>query len=352
MRCSEVKRRLSERSAVGDSDVRDHLLSCSSCAREAEAAGVIARILASNRGEEPVPSLASVRKRVESRLANQTVLEKIVDNIKDTYNARPKLAIGFAATLAVLLFVTLVPFSYTRTTGFQATISVAADAEQFSPKLAEGALVAMGYEEATVELRDGEAWTVSNLPSEKEAYILGRTIAQLSGSESEAQVAPVTENKRTPLLAQLVERLQKTDNEEPKSVNIEFHDGRLILSAEMGQGWNSSHTSDSVVLHSLKKSIMNLSSAQDEIDVEVETNSDSTMRLIRLWFGESEDPADNEHAISVLVMTAPDHVVEDALDLSSFVDSSEGEFEVHLNNWDFPGRHTIQIHIMLDDDES
>ncbi len=342
MRCSEVKRRLSNRAAVADTDIRDHLLACPSCAREAEAAGTLARIFASSRGEVPVPSLASVQKRVESRLTNQTTWEKIVHNIIDTYSARPRLALGFAATMAVLLFITLVPFSYTRTTGFQATISVAADQPPVSPKLAEGVLKALGYAEATVELRDGEALTVSNLPNESEARLIGRTIAQLSGSEADAQVTPVKEVKRTPLLAQVVDRVRLT---EPRPIGIRFRDGHLVLNGEqLDRNWTSAQASDSSVRRDIEQILRHYLVSEDDMDVGVETNADSTVRIIRLTVGDRLKMKVDKPDVALWIR--PDREVWATFD--SLDDSIRTRLELEFPGKALDGR-TVQIHVELVD---
>lgn len=344
MRCSEVKRRLSSRKAVGDTDIRDHLLTCPSCAREAEAAGALARIFASNRGEMPVPSLASVQKRVESRLTNQTVWEKIVNNIKDTYSARPKLALGFAATVAALLFVTLVPFSYTHTTGFQVTISVAADQPTVSPKMAEGVLAALGYDDATVELRDDKALTLSKFADAKEAYAVSMTLAQLSGSEVDAEVKPVTEVKRSPLFTQLADLVQGPKSE---PIMIKFREGRLVLNGEdVDHLWSSKQASDSAVRRTLEEVLRRHLAINEDVAVSVETNDDRTSRIIKLTVSDHLSVAANRPDMSLLIADGSQH----AASLDSLDDSVRSRLQVDVDAPALQGR-TVLIQVELGDKE-
>ena len=212
MRCSEVKRRLNDHTAIGDDDVRDHLLTCPSCAREAEAAGVMERIFISNRGETQVPSLASARKRVESRLANQTLREKLMNNIKDAYNARPKLAIGFALTLTAVLFVTLVPFSYTTTVGYTVSFTDTSNQISIDPNKLVDALAALGYDNTVANYNSNgveTVWDLKNLPDREGAMAAAAAFRTLTQSDLEPSIVPITKEVSGTLYAQVRDQLQE-----------------------------------------------------------------------------------------------------------------------------------------------
>jgi hypothetical protein len=209
MRCKKVKRLIDEGIGLSDKSVTKHIRSCPSCARAAEAAGILRdSIKAARENDNFQPtSLAFIRSRVEALAGARFEKETIMTAIKKQYKARPGLVAGLGVAIIAFLFITLVPFSYTRTVGYTATISGVDRSVDVTLEQFKGAIKALGYDDVIVErLPDG--YRVANLSSKEAAQKVAGAFAVMSGVESTAKIEPVVKHTSGSLYAQVKEKLK------------------------------------------------------------------------------------------------------------------------------------------------
>lgn len=126
MRCFQARRRLDKLgSAAADPELLRHLQECHSCARLVEAEGLMATAFSKASDVDPLqlPTLESLRLGVGSRLrlAQGTAIKepRLMDTIKQQVRSRSRLGIGVSIALATILFLTLMPFAFERTIGYE-----------------------------------------------------------------------------------------------------------------------------------------------------------------------------------------------------------------------------------------
>ena len=134
MHCHEAQRRLTE---LGSSaaDLRDdaplnaHLASCDACARAAEATHTLRRAFdtVNQSDRDDMPTFDQVKSQVEQgasathpRLRGN---KSIMATIWNPLSGRTRWSIGLVTATAVLAFLTLVPFSYERTVGYEVALA-------------------------------------------------------------------------------------------------------------------------------------------------------------------------------------------------------------------------------------
>ncbi len=126
MRCFEARRRLNEiTSADADAELLRHIEECPACARLAEAERLMATafLKASDVDALALPTLEHLRQGVDSRLrlAQRTAIKEptLMDTIKQQVRSRSRLGIGLGIALATFFFLTLIPFAFEKTIGYE-----------------------------------------------------------------------------------------------------------------------------------------------------------------------------------------------------------------------------------------
>jgi len=207
MHCNEAERRLRRIEAVGgsprdDAELADHLVSCVSCTRQAKASELLGQAFADLRNEDTgtFPAWARVKADIESgaTAAHRTpgriaiAMEKIFDPISGHRGRR----IGFAAGLAVLAFLTLIPFHYQKTVGYEVAFAgvnkdLAMDQGKIELLLSRlgigGASVDLGACEATCSL------VVSNLKSKGDCQALVYAMKEMGECQVVSEGSPLCE---------------------------------------------------------------------------------------------------------------------------------------------------------------
>jgi len=207
MHCNEAERRLSRTEAVGgstrdDAELQNHLVSCASCARQAKALELLGRAFADLGAQDTgaIPAWARVKRDIESgataahrqpgRIA--IAMEKIFNPLSGHTGRR----IGFAAAALVLAFVTLIPFHYQRTVGYEVAFAgVDKDLAMDQGKL-ELLLSKLGLGGATVDLAACEATcslVVSNLKSKDDCRMLVYAMKGLGDVQVVSDGSPLCE---------------------------------------------------------------------------------------------------------------------------------------------------------------
>ena len=207
MHCREARNRLNNKYGLSDEEFLNHLRSCPACARDADAAGLLdkAFILANKGGNDKPTSFESVKLAVMKRYENNIKERSVMDQIKDQINQRPKLAAGFILALIAFLFITLVPFSYTRIAGYEVIQSGVADASNLENGNFEKAMAAIGYGDAQVEF-NGKDIIVSNLPTRASAREVAVLMDSIIGSAREQIINTITQRISGSILAQVLEK--------------------------------------------------------------------------------------------------------------------------------------------------
>jgi hypothetical protein len=299
------------------------------------------------RSVEQVASLEATRRKVKAAMAAQTTWEKAIMRIKDQYTARPRLAAGLALAAIAFAAVTMVPFSYTHTTGFRATISVAASQTSVSTNLIEGMLAAVGYENATVSTSStsaGGSLTVSNLPSEGEAMVLAQVLAGVAGEDARTIVEPVKEKRSAPLYAQVARRVL---TDQPARLKLTYRDGNLILDNEtLNHNWADPDVPDGEVRRDLEEILGHYGLDSSQIAIRVNKNPDGTFRVIKVTV--ADDPVESDSSPSVAIHVAGDGDLFVTFD--SIADSAQ-PLLLNLGSKRLGGK-TVKIQVQLDTDNN
>lgn len=193
MRCHEALNRLSQLGRSGDNlnrELLEHLKSCAACARHAEAARELNRAFAemSTRDETDQIVWPEQIHRVEAAARarrNQPKEMPIMTALKRQFRLRPKLSVGLAATLVVLLAATLIPMKFDQTVGFEVAVAgVDRDLALNQNRLFElqERLAQLGLTAAHVDVTGCEATcnlVVSNLISKDDANLVAEAFKEI-----------------------------------------------------------------------------------------------------------------------------------------------------------------------------
>lgn len=214
MRCSEACRRLTEsRGTVSsaDTDLRDHLAACPACAEFARAERMLVRDLSLSTADdtEADRSFAAMRARVNARaeaITSQTPREVfIMSALKRTISRRPRMSLTIATAVIVLAFLTVVPFSFQRTVGYEVAIAgVNKDLAMDDAKITE-LLAALGVENAAVNVGDCEktcVLNISDLKSQDDVVII-KTAFDKMGHCVVERVGEIADTVTASLISQL-----------------------------------------------------------------------------------------------------------------------------------------------------
>lgn len=208
MRCYQARRRLisscpDNSLQIDDPQLHDHLRLCPSCARFAEAELALRRDMAitSKPDSDFEVPLATFRRRVERRLAlavqpnqeEQTFMASITNSLRK----KPRLGIGIATAVVVLLLGTLVPFTYDRTVGYEVAFAgvapdVALDSEKIHDLLAK-----LGMEDAVVDVTDCDVkcnMKIGRLHSPEDAQLVLAAFHGWDAVEPDGELRTVSES--------------------------------------------------------------------------------------------------------------------------------------------------------------
>lgn len=180
-----------------DPELARHLEACPACARAARAAKIIdgAFKAAASGPEESVTPFAVLRSRIEQKTAKNQKEFSLMEKAQNIFSMRPKLYAGLGVAVAVFLFLTLVPFSYTITTGFEAVAENVLQSQMISAERLVSAMNTLGYENASVKLTrspEGYNYRVGNLPDWTAGRQAAAVLAALTGAP-DVQVVPTRE---------------------------------------------------------------------------------------------------------------------------------------------------------------
>lgn len=162
--------------------------------------------------DSPSTPLAHLRTRLDARLADSRK-ETPMARVLQTLGAHPKLGVGLAAGLALILFGALVPLPYSSVIGYSVKITAPADA-QLGPQQYADALHAAGVANPSVNTSytdNATEYTVVGLASETEAETAVRTGQTLLGADADHTIVPIVKRTSGTLYAQAMEKLFRVE---------------------------------------------------------------------------------------------------------------------------------------------
>jgi hypothetical protein len=187
MRCSEAKRRLNEYwqqelEKVDDLELHRHLRKCSACARHAAAVRSLRRDFAAARGHDlggGLP-LSILKTRVEAHAASPATFttseeKSIMSTMIRGLKKRSRLSATVAVAAVVLAFLTLVPFSFEQTVGYEVAVAGVDKDLALDNNRVQALLATLGMEEAEFDVTDCEATcnlVVRKLGSQEDADLV------------------------------------------------------------------------------------------------------------------------------------------------------------------------------------
>lgn len=246
MNCRKVRRLLNDKNSINNLDLIRHLKACPSCAREASASELLASALHQELKAQPSPEtpLNIVRAKVEAMSKQKLSRENtIMSHLILGFNRRPRLLAGFGLALMVFLFVTLVPFPYTRTVGYAVSFEKIGNIGGFAPEQLSNVLGAMGYNDIKVTLNGGD-FKIAGLPTRQAAREAALAFQKLTGITAEPIISQVTQRVSGSLFAQVAEKQRKIEIDAAGMSNAEIENAIMQKLAEAGYQAKVSVTTD------------------------------------------------------------------------------------------------------------
>jgi hypothetical protein len=181
--------------------------------RKLEAEHILDQSLAAARRETPAPAseFSTLRAQLELRATRQpTRGNSIMSEIRHIGTGRPRLSFAVVTAVVAFAFITLVPFEYQRTVGYEATFVGIDLAQPVSPGHLSSVLKTLGYENVDVNfvMGPGEArCVITGLPSRHAVQEASAVLAGMIGFDGEPSVTPMIETVSGSLFAQVQSEL-------------------------------------------------------------------------------------------------------------------------------------------------
>lgn len=156
--------------------------------------------------------LSFLKTRLQAQAAQQVSRkDSAMSRAAQILKARPRIGLTAIIVVAIILGVTLVPFSYTRTVGYTVAFTDTENQIKADPNELANAMASLGLTDVWANYNsDGlqTVWTLSNLPDETAANTAAITFKHLTGTNLEPTIEPVRKEVSGTLYAQVVEELQ------------------------------------------------------------------------------------------------------------------------------------------------
>jgi hypothetical protein len=212
MRCHEARNRIN----VGDLDdtsLTEHLRKCPACASLAAAESRLSnslRVVSEDRTQLATP-MPILRQRIEQMAAPSLRKETaLMSTLLNQIRAHRRLSVSLAAAVAVFLFVMLVPISYQRVTGYDASVAFADLPREIPKESLRSALATIGQSDAKVMLEkqnEKTIYRVKGLSSQLAARELVAVLNALAGTKGRPEITPVLETVSASLFAQARDKI-------------------------------------------------------------------------------------------------------------------------------------------------
>lgn len=162
--------------------------------------------------DSPPSPLAHLRTRLDARLADSRK-ETLMARVLQTLGAHPKLGVGLAAGLALMLFSTLIPLPYSSVIGYSLQVTAPADTP-LEPQQFANALHAAGIANPSVNTNysdNAAEFTVVGLTTEDEAQTALKACQALLGTDPDHKIIPIVKRTSGTLYAQALEKLFRVE---------------------------------------------------------------------------------------------------------------------------------------------
>jgi hypothetical protein len=156
--------------------------------------------------------LKALRYQIETSSSRKE--SSFMSQLQNKITSHPRFSLIFATTVAVLLFVVLVPFSYHKTIGYQIEYAVGDIAKAPSLEAINAALLAIGQNEAKATFaydEDTGTCTVSILPNLKAVRETQALFSSIMGMFTDPKITPVVELVSGSLYAQVKDKAIKVE---------------------------------------------------------------------------------------------------------------------------------------------
>lgn len=198
---------------LDDPAITEHFHTCAACAKLAAADRQLSQLLREviDAKMAPTTPISIIRQRTETIAAEgQRKDSRIMSTLFSQFRIHPRLGWGLVLAVALFLFVSLVPFSYQRVTGYDANVAFADLSREIPKENLQNALATIGQSDAKIELEQQNSrniYRVSGLSSELAARQLVAVLNVLAGTKGHSEIIPVLETVSASLFAQIRDKV-------------------------------------------------------------------------------------------------------------------------------------------------
>jgi hypothetical protein len=180
--------------SADDAELRNHLAGCESCAKAAEASGILLNLLAAAAVDdsEAMPSLEFQRTRVQERLARGRQ-RLAVSPGRWAGRHKPALISGLAV-VAACLALSLIPFTSYITVGYDLKLAGVDRDLATDDEIMCGILHGLGLVEASVDVEGCDTTcklSILDLKSEREAFLVVGAVSTRNGFDLTSDITPI-----------------------------------------------------------------------------------------------------------------------------------------------------------------
>lgn len=312
MRCYQVRRRIKKTQGfpevcLRDDKIRSHIEKCQKCRLFLQAESMLRRDLSSlaDKRETGAISFADIKTNVE-RLASAPAAQnhrenKIMKILTYPILKRPRLGITLAVLTVVLAFVTLVPFKFTRTIGYEVAVAASDDSQVIDQAKIEYLLQSLSINNANSSQGDCDPnckVVISNLQSEEDVDILLTALDEI-GQCDVVYVKPVIDKDNITIMDEAKHRItirNESQNDEEQIHRIVI-DKLNALNPDSGSPFSI---------------VMNVKENDDEsrIDIKFEGKIENPSGLLDSALNTILDELNGISALSIIENKAGDEIME------------------------------------------
>jgi hypothetical protein len=221
MRCHEAKKRIGARD-YDDAALLEHLRHCMSCSQLADAEQRLVDFL-KHIATSDLPATTpfeQLRRRIEQVSAGARRKERnIMSEISCQIRSHPRLSVGMVLAVLVFMFTTLIPFSYQRITGYDATVAFAGVTDEVPQEQVKKALEAIGQSNVKVSVEqtgENTSYRLKGFATESEAFRAVLALEMQGGTKGQSRIRPILENVSASLYAQVIDGIKSIKATETK----------------------------------------------------------------------------------------------------------------------------------------
>ncbi len=221
-----MSRRKQNQEFDGLESANNRLDKSNTAASDENAEAILKAGFGSLKSEMDNPSnLQALRYQIETSSSRKE--SRFMSQLQNRIKSHPRFSLIFAATVAVLVFVVLVPFSYHRTIGYQIEYAIGDMANAPSAEAINAALSAIGQNEAratfTYDKNNGKC-QISVLPNMKAVKETQALFTSIMGSFADPKIVPVVELVSGSLYAQVKDKVVKVEVDATNKTDQQIQD--------------------------------------------------------------------------------------------------------------------------------